>query len=324
MNSAATTIAFLASGATLTVALAGIGTASAATPSVRSAAASTSSCLVTTIGSGSTGTLVRTWQARLNVPVTGTFDARTVTATKNWQSVRHLVVDGIVGPVTWASQGGFPGCSAPAVPAAQTTQYVAEDGSHAVRFHSAPSTSAPVTGYANAGDAVTGTVSGYWMRAAKGYINTSTMVQDTGWRAYNGTMPAHYLCNVPTYLNSSWSGAPGYTPATQRVLGCGEIAPLLAMNAAYKKAFGKNLAIDLTYRSYAEQLYWYKDRPTLAARPGTSNHGWGAAIDFWENDASPYRFGQPGQKWLQAHAAEYGFTSVGRPAVEYWHFNFQG
>ena len=312
-------MSFAVPGVALAVGVAGIGPASAA-PS--------STCSVTAIRSGSSGSLVTTWQTRLNIPRTGSFDTHTIAATKRWQGMKKLTVDGIVGPATWASLGGFPGCSATSVQPApvpgSTTQYVANNRGYRARFHKAPSTTSPVTGYASSGTAVTGVVSGYWMRTAKGYINTSTMVQGSGVWGYNGKMPAHYLCNVPKELNSSWVGAPGYSPATQRVLGCGTIGPLLAMNAAFKQRFGKNLQIDLTYRSYAEQQYWRQARAKDAAKPGTSNHGWGASIDLWENNRSPYRFDTAGQAWLQANAPTYGFVSEGRPSWEYWHYNFAG
>ncbi len=321
MNSRNIAMSFFASAAILAVAVTGVGPASAAS--------SSSSCSVTTIRSGSSGSLVTTWQTRLNIPVTGSFDAHTISATKRWQGMKKLVVDGIVGPLTWASLGGFPGCGAAVAPTrvepVSTTQYVAHNNDHSARFHAAPSTSSEVTGYASAGAAVTGVVTGYWMRTSKGYINTSTMVQGAGIKGYNGKMPAHYLCNVPKELNSTGVFDPGYSPSTQRVFGCGAIEPLRAMNEAYKRAFGMNLAIDLTYRTYAEQQYWYtKLGPRLAAYPGSSNHGWAASIDLWENSASPYRFGTKGQSWLQANASRYGFTSTGRPSQEYWHYNFEG
>ncbi|WP_255352613.1 M15 family metallopeptidase [Dermacoccus sp. PE3] len=73
-----------------------------------------------------------------------------------------------------------------------------------------------------------------------------------------------------------------------------------------------------------------------AARPGTSNHGMGVAIDLETRSSSamsgtPYRsgFGGPYDTWITAHGKEYGWD---RPAYldrngsnpESWHYNFIG
>ena len=63
----------------------------------------------------------------------------------------------------------------------------------------------------------------------------------------------------------------------------------------------------------------------LAARPGTSNHGWGTAIDTWEWAA--YDFGSARHEWLVANGPAYGWvcpaaTEAGNP--EYWHFEYTG
>lgn len=72
-----------------------------------------------------------------------------------------------------------------------------------------------------------------------------------------------------------------------------------------------------SYRTYAEQEEtWaiYQAGGNLAAVPGTSNHGWGLAIDCpnsWE------------QSWLSAHGAAYGFRKT-EAFSEPWHWNFVG
>lgn len=60
----------------------------------------------------STGSLVRTLQSRLSIPVDGSFGPQTLAAVKSHQRAKGLAVDGFVGPATWVSLGGFPGTSA--------------------------------------------------------------------------------------------------------------------------------------------------------------------------------------------------------------------
>jgi len=52
---------------------------------------------------GSTGSAVAFVQRLLGLPVTGVFGARTLRAVFAFQRNHHLVVDGIVGPITWAA-----------------------------------------------------------------------------------------------------------------------------------------------------------------------------------------------------------------------------
>jgi peptidoglycan hydrolase-like protein with peptidoglycan-binding domain len=61
---------------------------------------------------GSTGDAVREWQAYVGVPVTGTFDSASQSATMNWQSSNGLVADGVVGAASWAKMQTTPKASA--------------------------------------------------------------------------------------------------------------------------------------------------------------------------------------------------------------------
>jgi hypothetical protein len=56
-----------------------------------------------TLRRGATGTLVRDIQTNVGAAVTGTFDAETEAAVRDFQRSVGLVPDGIVGPRTWAS-----------------------------------------------------------------------------------------------------------------------------------------------------------------------------------------------------------------------------
>jgi LAS superfamily LD-carboxypeptidase LdcB len=71
------------------------------------------------------------------------------------------------------------------------------------------------------------------------------------------------------------------------------------------------------YRPFADQEYFWNlytsGRGALAARPGTSNHGWGLALDLDLDGAA--------QSWMREHGWQYGFVeSVPR---EPWHWEYR-
>lgn len=104
------------------------------------------------------------------------------------------------------------------------------------------------------------------------------------------------------------------------------LGDLTKMNQAFKKKFGRNLEIDLTYRTRGTQEYLYRELGSMiAAKPGTSNHGWGLAIDFPET--RDYGFGGKYHLWLKAYSKRYGWVhhkvyEEGSPYAEAWHFEY--
>jgi peptidoglycan hydrolase-like protein with peptidoglycan-binding domain len=69
-----------------------------------------------------------------------------------------------------------------------------------------------------------------------------------------------------------------------------------------------------SYRNYDQQVQVAKEKGLYnqggyAAVPGTSNHGWGAAVDL--------KLDAKAQAWMNANAKKYGFTSIPR---EPWHW----
>ncbi|SJM61478.1 LysM peptidoglycan-binding domain-containing protein [Gulosibacter sp. 10] len=111
-----------------------------------------------------------------------------------------------------------------------------------------------------------------------------------------------------------------------------EAAPWLeALARAFKARFGYELPVLEAHRSLAEQrrLYdgWVNRRPgfNLAAVPGTSNHGWGLAVDF----GSPLNLTSSAEhKWMLENAPKYGWWWAGGQSwwsvKEPWHFEFDG
>jgi len=119
----------------------------------------------------------------------------------------------------------------------------------------------------------------------------------------NGQLPASELCEV--------SFAAGHQ------LQCDAADALEAANDAYKAQTGRNLKLSSSYRSYAAQVATRASKGGLAATPGTSNHGWGMAVDFESASAS----------WLRANGADYGWVhpTWARPGgskPEWWHLEF--
>ena len=99
---------------------------------------------------------------------------------------------------------------------------------------------------------------------------------------------------------------------------------LSVLNENFRAAFGRNLCITDSYRTLAEQRRVAWTKPGLAATPGTSNHGWGLAIDLCtsENRVSAV------MGWLADNGPTYGWDnpewarSGGSGAYEPWHWEY--
>lgn len=311
------------------LALSSLGPVAAGT-AASTAHAATSICSVITIRYGdSHHALVKTLQQRLGgLTADGYFGNATLLKVKAFQTGRGLVADGVVGPMTWDLLGGFPGCTT-------VTGYVMADAGAAgskATIRSGPGLKYNVVGSYGPHAQVTGTRvgTGPWLRTSLGYVhkgNLETSTSDPS--SINGRIPAGNLCQVPAAYNSPDRFDPGYTATTPRYLNCDVQPYLVAMENAYKAQFGHYAAIDLTYRSINEQWYWYdKFGSPRAAYPGTSNHGYGIAVDFRETDqpGEEFGWGGAGQKWLSANAQRWGFTNpfpYGTDGESY-HFQFVG
>lgn len=98
------------------------------------------------------------------------------------------------------------------------------------------------------------------------------------------------------------------------------------LSVEYERQFGESLCVTDAYRSLSAQQRLYSVKPGLAARPGTSNHGWGVAVDLCGGAQS---FGTAQYEWLSLNAERLGWTNPGwaqrsgsRP--EPWHWEFDG
>lgn len=134
-------------------------------------------------------------------------------------------------------------------------------------------------------------------------------VSGAGWGGFpNGMIPEAALCRV----------------ASVHLLRCDAATAYTAMAAAFQAANGVPLCITDSYRSFALQVTTYQRKPTLAAVPGTSNHGWALAVDLCGGIES---FSAPAHQWMQANAGRFGFVNppwaqASGEKPEPWHWEF--
>lgn len=125
----------------------------------------------------------------------------------------------------------------------------------------------------------------------------------------NGLIPASDLCEL-------WVSG-------QSLRGDAAVA-LAELNFNFRAAFGRDLCLTDSYRSLADQRRVAALKPGLAASPGTSNHGWGLAIDLCtsENRAASV------MTWLQDNGPIFGWDNPqwaragGSGAFEPWHWEY--
>lgn len=117
------------------------------------------------------------------------------------------------------------------------------------------------------------------------------------------------------------------------------MSDFLKMKAAYEKKFSGKTIKASGYRTYERQAYFwecYKNKNcnngNLAATPGQSNHGWGAAIDI-DRSASGWTKGRaansPEFRWLNKFGKDFNFIFTvskanGASMNEYWHMDWVG
>ncbi|WP_052367028.1 M15 family metallopeptidase [Paraoerskovia marina] len=99
---------------------------------------------------------------------------------------------------------------------------------------------------------------------------------------------------------------------------------LAAMNEAFTAKFGRNICLVASYRTLSEQYTLAYTRAGFAARPGTSMHGWGLAIDLCGEETSNSEI----YGWIRENSETYGWENPdwaqagGSGAYEPWHFEF--
>ena len=132
-----------------------------------------------------------------------------------------------------------------------------------------------------------------------------------GWGGFmNGMIPTTELCGL--------KAAPGH------LLRCDAARAFDALSMAYQAKHGSALCLTDSYRTFAVQVATFAKKPNLAAVPGTSNHGWGLAVDLC---GGPDSFGTPEHAWMKEHAPKFGWVhpewaAQGGSRPEPWHWEF--
>ncbi len=158
------------------------------------------------------------------------------------------------------------------------------------------------------------------------------------WQPTSGTTTGTASTTSNAVSSSSFSGpshpsgVSGNMPASQltalswaptKKLRTDAAAALEALNNTYKLQFGHNLQVTDAYRSYADQVIVKAEKGGLAATPGTSNHGWGIAVDL-----GGISYGNAMDTWMLQNAPKYGWhrpswaTPNGSGPHEPWHWEY--
>jgi D-alanyl-D-alanine carboxypeptidase len=126
----------------------------------------------------------------------------------------------------------------------------------------------------------------------------------------NGQLPVEALCALP--------GPDGHQlrPDAARAL--------VTLGAAYAAELGEPLCLTDSYRSLGSQQALAARKPGLAARPGTSEHGWGLAVDVGCGAES---YDTPQNAWLVDNAGRFGWgqpawAQKGGARQEPWHWEY--
>ncbi|HMG29715.1 MAG TPA: M15 family metallopeptidase [Jiangellaceae bacterium] len=101
-------------------------------------------------------------------------------------------------------------------------------------------------------------------------------------------------------------------------------AAFLALDDVYTEEFGTGICVGDSYRSLSEQYVVNAQKPYLAASPGTSNHGWGLALDL---PCGADTFGGQAYQWLDENGSDFGWHNppwarAGGSKPEAWHWEF--
>lgn len=132
---------------------------------------------------------------------------------------------------------------------------------------------------------------------------------DLSGRFQNGRIPPTALCSVRT--------SPGH------LLECSAARAFDRLNAAFRARFGYDVVVNDAYRSYERQVELKRSLGSKAATPGTSNHGWGKALDLaGMNDGVGAVF-----EWFTANAQRFGWVhppwarpTGSNPEAHHWEF----
>lgn len=159
---------------------------------------------------------------------------------------------------------------------------------------------APVTGSLRDADAVSRSITRDPLPDCDGVVELTSG---------NGQIPADDLCTL-------WDGS-------NMLRGDAAVA-LTTLNESFRAATGHDLCITDSYRTLAVQRRLAYTKPGLAATPGTSNHGWGLAIDLCTSETHDSSV----MAWLNENGPTFGWDNPawarpgGSGAYEPWHWEY--
>ena len=98
------------------------------------------------------------------------------------------------------------------------------------------------------------------------------------------------------------------------------------LNMSYVRAFRQHMSITSSYRDRAGQEACTRAKGSMCAKPGTSNHGWGLALDL---GGGINKFGTTQHEWMRANAPQHGWVlpgwaQQGGSKPEPWHWEYIG
>jgi len=128
----------------------------------------------------------------------------------------------------------------------------------------------------------------------------------------NGQLPTAALCELP--------GGSG-----ERLRPDAAVA-FLGLAAGYQAAFGEPICLTNGYRTLEQQQQLRRSKPRFAARPGSSEHGWGLAVDL---SCGVQSFRSEQHAWMVENAGRYGWflpdwAGRGGSRPEPWHWEYSG
>lgn len=127
-------------------------------------------------------------------------------------------------------------------------------------------------------------------------------------RYSNGQIPVSALCPLPQ---------PG------EMLRADAAAAFIELDGAYRDRFGRPMCVTDSYRPFTEQVRLFREKPPgMAARPGSSAHGLGIAVDLC---GGVHEHHSPEHTWMLRNAPSYGWVNPAwaRDGFEPWHWEYQ-
>ena len=138
---------------------------------------------------------------------------------------------------------------------------------------------------------------------------------DHGCTAAGGSVAAHANGRIPETLLCP-------LPQPGERLRADAAQAFIELDGAFRAEFGRQMCVADSYRPYHEQVRLFEEMlPGMAARPGTSQHGLGVAVDLC---GGVHQLGTPEHEWMLATAPGYGWDnpSWARDGFEPWHWEF--